>query len=74
MALVLIEEILMGLDDIKTSLDEAVTTLDLLMQDLHPDIGYDLQNVLEQDFLTPLQSRRTALNTLMEAIADASEN
>ncbi len=73
MAVVLIEEVLMGIEDAKTSLDEAVLTLDMLTEDLHPALGHDLKSVLEQQFLFPLRSRAVALEQLLEAIASETE-
>ncbi len=73
MALVLIEEILMGLEDAKLSLDEAVTTLDMLADDLHPDFAEELRPLLEQQFLNPLQARAIALEQLLEDLATEAE-
>ena len=73
MALVLIEEILMGLEDAKLSLDEAVTTLDMLTDDLHSDFSEELRPLLEQQFLTPLQDRVAALEQLLEDLATEAE-
>ena len=36
MAIVLIEEVLMGLEDAKDSLDQAVLTLEGMTDDMHP--------------------------------------
>ena len=73
MALVLIEEILMGLEDAKLSLDEAVTTLDMLADDLHSDFATDLKPVLEQDYLRPLRARAAALEQLLAHLASETE-
>lgn len=73
MALVLIEEIFMGLEDAKHSLDEAVTTLDMLTDDLHPDFAVDLKPVLEQEFLRPLHARALALEQLLADLATEAE-
>ena len=64
MAIVLMEEILVGLDEVKGSLDQAVTTLEDIIEDMSPDLGENLQEMLEVSFLDPLQSRRNALDCL----------
>ena len=69
MAIVLVEEVLMGLDEVKLSLEQAVTVLEDLTEDIHPDVGDNLQTVLETELLHPLQSRVTRLETLMEELA-----
>jgi len=69
MAIVLVEEVLMGLDEVKLSLDQAVTILEDMTDDIHPDVGDNLQEVLETELLHPLQSRVTRLETLMEELA-----
>ena len=53
MAIVLIEEVLMGLEDAKDSLEQAVLTLEGMTDDMHPDMG-DLKAIIEQ---TLVQSR-----------------
>ncbi len=69
MAIFLIEEVLMGLDEVKVSLEQAVTTLEGITEDMRPDMGDNLKVVLEQTLLHPLQSRMSALDTLMEDVA-----
>jgi hypothetical protein len=46
MALVLIEEVLVGLDEVKDALDKAVSILNELTEDLHPSLASTLQNAL----------------------------
>ena len=70
MAIVLMEEIVMGLDEVKGSLDQAVTTLEDIIEDMSPDLGSDLQIFLETSILDPLQSRRDALDTLLLRLAE----
>jgi hypothetical protein len=70
MAIVLIEEVLMGLDDVKGSLEQAVVTLEGITEDMDPDMGDHLRAVLEQTLLHPLQSRMAALDTLLEDVAN----
>lgn len=71
MAIVLIEEVLMGLEDAKDSLEQAVLTLGSMTDDMHPDMT-DLKDVIEQTLLLPLQSRAAVLDTLLEEVADTT--
>lgn len=73
MALVLIEEVLVGLEEAKDALDKAVATLADMTEDLHPNISRNLQDVLVQDFLRPLQYRAEMLYHLMDNIATQVE-
>ena len=43
MAIILLEEVLMGLDEVKASLEQALTTLDVLVEDLSPLLGERLR-------------------------------
>ncbi len=70
MAIVLMEEILVGLDEVKGSLDQAVTTLEDIIEDMSPDLGDDLQVMLETSILDPLQSRRDVLDSLLLRLAE----
>lgn len=69
MAIVLIEEVLMGLDDVRDSLGQAVTLLEGLVEDMPPTMGDNLKEVLEHTLLIPLQSRVTTLDKLLEEVA-----
>ena len=69
MALVLMEEVLMGLEEAKDALEQAVLTFADMTEDLHPDLGDNLKEILEQDFLRPLQGRTKGLDNLLEQIA-----
>jgi chaperonin cofactor prefoldin len=69
MALVLIEEVLVGLEEAKDSLELAVNTLADMTEDLHPDLSSNLKDILEQDFLRPLQSRAERLDSLLDEIS-----
>jgi hypothetical protein len=71
MAIVLMEEVLMGLDEVRGALDQAVTTLGDIIEEMSPDLGEDLQELLETSFLDPLQSRRNALDSLLLRLAEA---
>jgi hypothetical protein len=68
-AIVLIEEVLMGLGEVRVSLDQAVTVLQDIVEDMPPQMGGDLRDVLATTFLQPLQSRLAALDTLLEDMA-----
>ena len=69
MAIVLVEEVLMGLDEVKLSLDQAVALLEDMTEDLHPDVGDNLKESLETALLRPLQSRVTVIETLLDDLA-----
>ena len=74
MALVLIEEVLIGLEEAKSSLEQAVLTLTDMTEDLHPALSSNLKDVLEQDFLRPLQSYAERLDTLLDEISMCSSD
>jgi len=69
MAIVLIEEVLMGLDDVRDSLGQAVTVLEALVEDVPSTMGENLKEVLEQALLVPVQSRVVVLDKLLEEVA-----
>jgi len=70
MAIILIEEVLMGLDAVKVSLEEALTVLDVLVEDLSPALGEGLRTALEHTLRQPLRSRLEVLEHL-QATVDA---
>ena len=70
MAIILIEEVLMGLDEVKASLEQALTTLDVLVEDLSPTFGEALRTELENTLRQPLQERLETLEHL-QATVDA---
>lgn len=72
MAIVLIEEVVMGLDDVRNSLAQAVTVLEGLVEDLHPDLGENLREMLEQTLLIPLQFRVPVLDKILDEVAAMS--
>ena len=72
MAIILIEEVLMGLDDVRNSLAQAVTVLEGLVEDIPPTLGENLQEVVEQTLLLPLQARVTVLDKLLDEVAAMS--
>ena len=72
MAIILIEEVLMGLDDVRNSLAQAVTVLEGLVEDIPPTLGENMQEVVEQTLLLPLQARVTVLDKLLDEVAAMS--
>jgi hypothetical protein len=68
MAIILIEEVLMGLDDVKASLEQAMTVLDVLVDDLSPALGEELRTVLEHTLRQPLQGRLEVLEHLQATV------
>ena len=72
MAIVLIEEVLMGLDDVRDSLGQAVTVLEALVEDVPSTMGENLKAVMEQTLLIPLQSRVAVLDKLLDEVATMS--
>ena len=72
MAIILIEEVVMGLDNVKDSLAQAVTVLEGLVEDIHPDLGESLREMIERTLLMPLQSRVTVLDKLLDEVAAMS--
>lgn len=68
MAIILIEEVLAGLDDVKASLEQALDTLDVLVEDLHPNLGEDLRTTLERELLQPLRGRMAVLENLQATV------
>ena len=69
MAIVLVEEVLVGLDEVKLLLEQAVTILEDMTEDIHPALGDNLKETLETELLHPLQSRATVLETWMDELA-----
>ena len=69
MAIVVIEEVLMGLDDVRDALAQAVTVLEALVEDVPPTMGENLKEALEQTLLVPLQSRVAVVDKLLEDVA-----
>ena len=61
MAIILVEEVLMGLDDVKASLEQAMTVLDVLVDDLSPALGEGLRTALEHTLRQPLRDRLEAV-------------
>ena len=70
MAIILMEEVLMGLDEVKESLDQAVIILENIIDDLSPQLRDGLHDVLEHELLHPLQARRNGLDNLLFTLAE----
>ena len=69
MAIILLEEVVMGLDVVRYSLAQAVTVLEGLVEDIHPDLGENLREMLEQTLLVPLQSHVIVLDKILDEVA-----
>jgi hypothetical protein len=68
MATILIEEVLMGLDEAKVSLDNAVRVLEAITNDITPQLQ-EVKDVLEQTLLQPLQSHLVVFERVLEHLA-----
>ena len=68
MAIILIEEVLVGLDEVRAALEQALATVEVLVDELHPDLGEDLRATLEQAFQQPLRDRLAVLEHLQATI------
>jgi hypothetical protein len=68
MAIILSEEVLMGLDDVKASLEQAMTVLDVLVDDLSPALGEGLRAALEHTLRQPLRGRLEVLEHLQAKV------
>jgi hypothetical protein len=71
MAIVLIEEMLVGLDEVKLSLDQAITVLTDLIEDCDPAIVPHLPEMLAQTFLQPLTAYSAAVEQLQATLANS---
>ena len=69
MAIILMEEVLMGLGEVKDALDHAVMVLEDLTDDLAPDLGENLKETLDTTLLRPLQSRSAVVDELLNDLA-----
>ena len=69
MAIVLIEEVMVGLDEIKASLEQAITILTDIIEEMHPDLETRFTPVLETSLRHPLQSQVRLLERLLEELA-----
>ena len=69
MAIILMEEVFVGLDEVKASLAQALTILDVLVADLSPTLGEGLRATLAHTLHQPLQGRLAALEHLQATLA-----
>jgi len=69
MAIVVVEEMLAGLDEVKMAVDQAITILTDLIEDTDPAMVPHLPEVLEQAFLRPLTAQSAALEQLQVTLA-----
>jgi hypothetical protein len=71
MAIVLLEEILVGLEEARDSLEQAVAVLEDIIEEMSPDLDDgSLEELLEGDFRKPLKSRLGAIDELLEELAE----
>jgi hypothetical protein len=73
MAIVLMEEVIMGLGEVKESLDHAVIILEDIIEDISPNLRDELQGMLETELLHPLLSRRNVLDNLLVSLVETEE-
>ncbi len=73
MAIILIEEVLMGLDETREALDQSVFILESMIEDFSPDLWDDFHDVFERELLLPLQSRRDTIDHLLVTLAKETE-
>jgi hypothetical protein len=69
MAMVLIEEVLCGLDEAKGWLEQALITLAEVVEEMAPAVGPELQDACAQKLLSPLESCLAEFETLMDKMA-----
>lgn len=69
MAIILVEEVLGGLDEVKEALEQAVMMVDAITDDLHADLGSHLPAVLVHELLYPLQSCLAFVERLQDELA-----
>jgi hypothetical protein len=65
MVLVLIEEVVMGLEEAKDALTQAAATLGELAEELPPNLRHPGKDVIETKLLQPLEQRATRLPTVL---------
>jgi len=69
MALVVIEEMLGGLDEVKEALDRAITVLTDLVEECDPAMVPHLPDVLDRTLLQPLTAHSAAVEHLLARLA-----
>ncbi len=73
MAIILLEEVLVGLDETREALDQAVVILESMVDDFSPDLWDDFHDIFERELLLPLQSRRDTIDHLLVTLAEETE-
>ena len=73
MAIILVEEVLMGLDEVREAVDHAVVILENMIDDFSPDLRDVFQDTFEQELLRPLQSRRNMIDHMLVTLAEETE-
>jgi hypothetical protein len=69
MAVVLIEEVLCGMDEAKGLLEQAIFTLAEVVEEMAPAAGPELQDVCARTLLSPLEACLAEFETLMDKMA-----
>jgi hypothetical protein len=69
MAIVLVEEVLGGLDEVKEALEQAVMMVEAITDDLHAALGPHLPAVLTHELVYPLHARLAFVNRLQDELA-----
>ena len=69
MALVVIEGMLGGLDEVKEALDRAITVLTDLVEECDPAMVPHLPDVLDRSLLQPLTAHSAAVEHLLATLA-----
>jgi hypothetical protein len=69
MAIVVMEEMLGGLDEVKAALDQAILVLTDLVEECNPALVPHLPEVLERTLLQPLTAHSAAVERLQAALA-----
>jgi hypothetical protein len=69
MAVVLIEEVLCGMDEAKGLLEQAILTLAEVVEEMAPAVEPKLQDVCARTLLSPLEACLAKFETLMDEMA-----
>jgi hypothetical protein len=69
MAIVVMEEMLGGLDEVKAALDQAIIVLTDLVEECDPALALHLPEVLDRTLLQPLTAHSAAVEHLLTSLA-----
>ena len=69
MAVILIEEVLCGMDEAKRLLEQTILTLAEVVEEMAPVVGPKLQEVCARTLLAPLEACLAEFETLMDEMA-----